>query len=270
MPTKEILNARKLIRSQQITDGKTEWLRIRCNINYPKDTFLTKSKGYRLKCKTCSEKETAASIKYRKTHAEKFATNSRFYEERRKKKRQEVIQKHREMVSSGCDTVVCTKCKEHKPIDSFRSHTRKITSHCYECRQYQHIIEYRRGPDTRERRLRQVSRSASHYLSSKYCAYRAADMRKHFCESKEEFEYLLPRKIAYHLMSVPCTYCGFYEPGKIGLDRVDPIGAHTLGNVVSCCETCNVAKNNLTLKQFVTHIERIHNHLQKTLHLYLV
>ena len=255
MPLKETTAQRKLIHSKQVADGKLEWLCIRCNKEHPKESFLTKRNGYRMKCIICAETEAAANAKYRATHIEKVYENRRFYDTKRKQARCERIRTHIEMVESGCDTLLCTKCNKLKPVLSFRSHTGKITKHCYECRQYEHIVESKRTTRTRERIPSERKKTPAYYMSLKYCMYRRYDINKGYCSSSTEFETLFPRKVAYSLMKSKCLYCGFIEPGKIGIDRVNPSLPHITINCVPCCETCNVAKNTMSLRKFVEHIK---------------
>lgn len=69
------------------------------------------------------------------------------------------------------------------------------------------------------------------------------------------------------LISSPCHYCGS-EPYNIkktrwqtlvysGIDRVENSIGYVSGNVVSCCIKCNWMKNNLTLEEFLVHLQRI-------------
>lgn len=43
-----------------------------------------------------------------------------------------------------------------------------------------------------------------------------------------------------------------------GLDRVDSSKLHSKDNIVPCCKNCNYMKTNNTLRDFLTHIERIY------------
>ena len=61
------------------------------------------------------------------------------------------------------------------------------------------------------------------------------------------------------LISAPCRYCGFTD-GFIGVDRVDNSKGYTLDNSVPCCKTCNYMKKNLSVKDFLYHISKIHDH----------
>jgi hypothetical protein len=257
------IKERKLIHAKQITEGKLELLCIRCNKEKPKDEFITK-KGYRQKCKICSEKENKSSSTYRLKNLEKLHQNSKMYEELRKKKRDEVIAEHKKMVEDGCDTLKCTKCFDEKPLISFINNRRQKTYHYYECRQSETIIESRRSRDIRVRKPRTREITVSSSLSLKYCVYRNSDIEKGFCKTQDEFASLLPRDYAYYLMKSNCSYCNSLPmSGTVnGLDRVDSKIGHFAFNVVSCCETCNIAKNNLSLKVFIEHIHKIYKNLK--------
>lgn len=83
--------------------------------------------------------------------------------------------------------------------------------------------------------------------------------------SEEQFRSITSKK---------CYYCGV-EPkqGNIGLssgdyiynglDRVDNTRGYLLDNVVPCCITCNRAKDTMSIKQFVRHVENIYNTTRK-------
>lgn len=47
--------------------------------------------------------------------------------------------------------------------------------------------------------------------------------------------------------------------GARGADRLDPSKGYELGNVVSCCTTCNYLKGTYTEKDFLTLIHKIAN-----------
>jgi hypothetical protein len=256
MPTKETLQNRRILHASQIVDGLSELLCIVCNTNKPREEFVT-PRGFRQKCYDCAEKEKIAYNKYKKEHCDSILDKSKNYEEIRKQKRKETIEEHKRMVEEGCETVICTKCKEHKPIGSFRGSTRQITKHCLECRSYSMLVESRRPPDTRYRQPRFRERTTGHTLSMKYGLYKRNDIAKGLCLDGE-FSNILPRKFAYTLMKCECSYCGYIPPDGInGLDRVDSKKPHSYDNVLSCCETCNISKNDMTFRQFVEYTQRL-------------
>lgn len=72
-----------------------------------------------------------------------------------------------------------------------------------------------------------------------------------------------------------CFYCGS-EPSNVhrsphgsgdyvynSVDRIDSSKGYEIGNVVSACRTCNMAKSNRTQGEFIDWIRRSFNHLSK-------
>lgn len=99
-------------------------------------------------------------------------------------------------------------------------------------------------------------------MNSLYSNYKLRAKAKglEFSLSKSEFECLTKES---------CMYCGvppsqvFTNGGKAspytynGVDRVDSIKGYTIRNTVPCCKTCNYAKSNLTLVEFINWLDRI-------------
>ena len=82
----------------------------------------------------------------------------------------------------------------------------------------------------------------------------------------------------YALTQELCHYCG-EPPSKIyktrsgsgefiysGVDRKDNSQGYILGNVVSCCETCNLAKRDLTYDEFVSWLVKAGRHQMENSH----
>lgn len=88
--------------------------------------------------------------------------------------------------------------------------------------------------------------------------------------SFEEFSFLVIE---------PCHYCGETGSKKKtdydlkrkmiisnfvlsfnGIDRKDSLKGYTKDNSVACCTTCNTAKNNMALQEFIQWLERVYNH----------
>lgn len=55
-----------------------------------------------------------------------------------------------------------------------------------------------------------------------------------------------------------CTYCGASGPG--GIDRLSSGGGYVTGNVVACCAVCNYAKRKMPVSEFLSWVERVHEH----------
>lgn len=83
------------------------------------------------------------------------------------------------------------------------------------------------------------------------------------------------------LLNQNCHYCDI-KPSRIydksyyhiiynGVDRINNDLGYIKNNVVSCCKTCNIAKNNLKYEDFLSWIKRLTNNyrnLQKIQNLY--
>ena len=84
-------------------------------------------------------------------------------------------------------------------------------------------------------------------------------------------EYKLTDEQFKKITQQDCHYCGA-KPSNVnhpewgngeytysGMDRVDNNKGYTEDNVVPCCKICNMAKNNLTLKEFQDWIKRVYS-----------
>jgi len=47
-----------------------------------------------------------------------------------------------------------------------------------------------------------------------------------------------------------------------GVDRVDNMKGYTIENCVSCCKYCNYSKNNRSIEDFYTWIEKVYNNIK--------
>lgn len=86
---------------------------------------------------------------------------------------------------------------------------------------------------------------------------------------KRGLEWSLTEERFKEIAQKDCYYCGA-KPNNIrkahgyngdyiynGIDRVDNIKGYIIDNIVPCCKTCNLAKNNLTLQEFKDWIKRL-------------
>jgi len=106
---------------------------------------------------------------------------------------------------------------------------------------------------------------------SKRCLYHNYKTRS----EKKNLKFELTRDQFDVLISGKCYYCGSYPKNKHkhcripnngleynGIDRKLSSEGYVLSNVVSCCPTCNYAKNDLPIEEFVKWIEQLYNHLK--------
>ncbi len=71
---------------------------------------------------------------------------------------------------------------------------------------------------------------------------------------KREIKMLITFEEFSELINKSCIYCGDLSRG---VDRVDSELSYTVENSVSCCKICNCMKNNLTVEEFIAHINKI-------------
>lgn len=101
-------------------------------------------------------------------------------------------------------------------------------------------------------------------LHSMFLAYQGGAKKRdlRFNLTKEEFA---------ELTSLICYYCGS-EPREVkkkasdfvsrkmnGIDRLDSSKGYELSNCVSCCKTCNYMKLEMSVSEFLNHIDKIYN-----------
>jgi hypothetical protein len=91
--------------------------------------------------------------------------------------------------------------------------------------------------------------------SGKYCVYKAMAKSK-----RRAFELSVERFA--ELVSAACEYCG--DKGG-GIDRVDNSIGYVDGNVVPCCQMCNLAKKDYSVDEFREWIDRVHAHQHRPL-----
>jgi hypothetical protein len=120
---------------------------------------------------------------------------------------------------------------------------------CEQC--YAKMREVEDGRD-RQRNYKQERKMNIHTHYQNYI--KSAAMRnKQFELSIDEFS---------ELVNSRCNYCDSYDETEvIGIDRVDNTSGYTEGNVVPCCAKCNMMKNDMNVDEFVTHIQKICEHI---------
>lgn len=162
---------------------------------------------------------------------------------------------------------VCTKCGVDKPLNEYSpsegcKYGRRPD--CKSCRA-KHIANKRANdPDFHERELaikRDCYRNDSEYRShscAKGAARRAAKLG---CEGSHD---ALDRQVVFDVHGEHCRYCGVSEEehiektgSRLSLDHVVPLvngGSNDASNLAPCCRSCNSAKRNKSLSQFLDEI----------------
>lgn len=78
---------------------------------------------------------------------------------------------------------------------------------------------------------------------------------------------------AIPLFKANCHYCGDAPENVVkigkrivtyqGIDRIDSTLGYTSTNVVPCCKKCNYAKHVLSYTEFITHVKKIYENVQR-------
>lgn len=193
-------------------------------------------------------------------------------------------------------TQICTKCKNEKTFAEF--HRKKIAKNgireiCKECRK----IEYLKPKEQvdawnirRKERMHIMGKSSAgrsvsietinKFKKSQQEYYKRIKLDKSIsafnriysryyrkgCRiSKDEFKIFIKNN-CYYCGSEPKQTSKTYENGIFiynGLDRVDNLKGYDLNNVVTCCQSCNRAKLQMTLNEFKYWVKMIYLNLQK-------
>jgi len=101
----------------------------------------------------------------------------------------------------------------------------------------------KKNPD----RAREYYKKAHNSVSGKYSEYK-------FSAKSRDLVFELSKNDFIKFWNVECFFCGVCIDG-VGIDRLDNEIGYTLGNCVSCCRMCNVAKSIHSYEDF---IERCH------------
>jgi len=83
-----------------------------------------------------------------------------------------------------------------------------------------------------------------------------------YSAEKRKIEFGLNLEQCMELFNDCCFYCGEKDEKYMnGIDRIDNDDFYTLGNVVPCCEVCNVMKTCLSVDVFIGRVEHILTYL---------
>jgi hypothetical protein len=132
---------------------------------------------------------------------------------------------------------ICTKCNIEKDLDCFHGRSDRPSKKnpiCKQCRKKLY-------DNTDAKRLK--ARNYQQTAKPKFGKY------KYYAE-KRNIKWSLSFDEFMSFWQKPCYYCGD-SINTVGLDRIDNKLGYIINNVVSCCEFCNIAKNNNDVKTFI-------------------
>jgi len=89
-------------------------------------------------------------------------------------------------------------------------------------------------------------------INTSYANYKKSCVKRNLKLNISEPEYT-------NILTYPCNYCGCFNQGANGIDRLHSELHYEIDNIVPCCKTCNSLKGTLTLLQFRQKMKNIYN-----------
>jgi hypothetical protein len=158
---------------------------------------------------------------------------------------------------------ICCQCKIPKELSQFYKATSRKDGHgtrCIECSKiYQHL-DYQINREKRDA-TRKIWREKHPGHEAQRCLLYNQSPRGKYRQYKTEAKSrnLLLDLTFEEFMTFwqrPCSYCG-EEIKAIGLDRVDNTKGYSIDNCVSCCGYCNWMKKDLSVSDWIKHLQQI-------------
>lgn len=155
-----------------------------------------------------------------------------------------VVIERRGSHQNGCPIVVC-QCDCGNMTDVIVSNLTSNKSRTVSCGCYN--------------KEKSISKDSWPQELKQYIEQEATKRGNDFSLTLEEFK---------QLCSSNCYYCNGEPSGKMrsgrekrnGIDRINNSIGYELLNCVSCCWNCNRMKGTLSHEEFLSHIDKIHNH----------
>lgn len=164
-------------------------------------------------------------------------------------------------VGEDCTEKLCTKCNTPFPISSFyktgvkKSGEPKYNSWCKSCIGERQASYHKKtwGPNNLSHSAFKRTKSIRSYLT--YLRAKAAQRRGGQMASVDELEVL------WHTQSGKCALTGWdmtmelghgVVPTNCSIDRINSSFGYEIENVQLVCRVVNIAKNNLSQKDFIT------------------
>ncbi len=163
--------------------------------------------------------------------------------------------------STDKSSKLCTKCKGALPLDHFYTTGKKVSgepkynSWCKACVSTKQASYHKRtwGPDKLQHTAFKRTKSSRAFLS--YLRSKAIQRNKGEVISLDALELL------WNTQGGKCALTGWdmtmelgrgVVPTNCSLDRIDSSEGYVVGNVQLVCRAANVAKSDLTTKDFIT------------------
>jgi hypothetical protein len=144
----------------------------------------------------------------------------------------------------------CPRCEKRIDLAQFHRNSKNLDGHacwCIPCERTYYRAYYCQNKGRAKERSRKYEKTPK----GRWCVYTRGARAKGLV-------WQLTQTYFFGLISRDCHWCG--GPGG-GVDRVDSTRGYTKDNCVPCCKICNVAKNDLSVHEFLTWARRLSKHL---------
>lgn len=140
-------------------------------------------------------------------------------------------------------------CTFSKDIQRAKGKHDKQLRRCVPC--YEKLQKYENQRTERERNYKAEAFTNKHIIWNHYV--KGAKKRNiNFALSKTQFNELIIQS---------CFYCSYYKESEVnGIDRIDNNIGYVEDNVVTCCQTCNLAKGSQHPQEFIDKAVAIYMH----------
>jgi len=148
------------------------------------------------------------------------------------------------------DSTLCLDCGRTLTGDirAIGKHDKKLRR-CTEC--YDKLKKY----ETQRKDTRQERNYKAEAFKNKYVIW------NHYVKSaqKRGIDFTLPKTIFNELIVQACFYCTYRKEDEVnGIDRIDNNRGYAEGNVVTCCQFCNLAKGTQHPQEFIDKMKAIY------------
>jgi len=158
----------------------------------------------------------------------------------------------------------CQTCKIEKSLSDFHKNKNMISGHTAQCKHCTSLRSKRRyqkdGVKIRQQMAEQrrinyehrieIERKSRSKNKEKYRPIKnATQSKRNRLLNKKEYK-ILPKEL-YKVYNSSCWACGGIQ--NISLDHIVPLsrgGAHSVGNMLSLCRSCNSSKGNRLLSEW--------------------
>ncbi len=131
-----------------------------------------------------------------------------------------------------------------------------------------------RGHEKKDRRCKSCYTERQKINPNKDSTYKVLRTSVQHGAKRRCYEYNLSFEQYKEIVTKSCYWCGVEPPLKNpkaqrmptlpapahGIDRIDNSVGYTYNNCVASCQTCNVAKNNSSAKDFLAWIQKVYVH----------